>query len=90
MSEWRGMTIEIKWKPEAETKDAFKHLRYVEGDTPSEAMDDFVKGNVNINVKERFDYAIGIIKTMNGVEYIFLEVDEGEDDEDWWKDDYDS
>lgn len=84
------MTIEIKWKPEAEPKDAFRHLRYVEGETPSEAMDDFLKGNINIIVKERLDYAIGIIKTINSVEYIFLEVNEDEDDDDWWKDDYDS
>ncbi len=82
------MTIEVKWKPEAEPKEAFKHLRYVEGETPSEAMDMFIKGNIHLAVRERFDYAVGIIKTTNHVEYIFLEVDE--DDDDWWKDDYDS
>ena len=88
MSESSSMTIEVKWKPEAEPKEAFKHLRYVEGETPSEAMDMFIKGNIHLAVRERFDYAVGIIKTTNHVEYIFLEVDE--DDDDWWKDDYDS
>ncbi len=92
MSESSSMTIEVKWKPEAEPKEAFKHLRYVEGGTPSEAMDMFVKGNIHLTVRERFDladrhYTMGIIKTMNHIEYMFLEVNEDEDD--WWKDDYD-